>query len=87
MNEVWKFRIPFPGTEPWVLMPAHAKLLHVAVQDGAPYIWALVSPNNKVVRRHIVTYATGQPIDGSPDYLGTFHLDWTVWHVFCGGEA
>jgi hypothetical protein len=81
-DEVWKFQLPMPDQEPWIEMPKGARLLHVAAQHGVPCVWALVQPQADRVRRHVVIYATGQSIDGSPTYLGTFHIEWTVWHVF-----
>jgi hypothetical protein len=86
-SQVWKFKVPLPGEDPWVEMPKGSRLLHVAVQEGTPYLWALVWPQQPIRRRNIAVYATGQEIDGWPDYLGTFHIGWTVWHVFYGGES
>lgn len=78
-HSVWKFPLDPSG---WVVMPKGAKPLHVAVQDGAAFVWAEVWPTNRMVRRHLPVYGTGHTIDGWPDYLGTFHLDGLVFHVF-----
>lgn len=84
-EQVWKFRLPSPGSDdPWVAMPKGAVPLHVAAQDGIGYLWAQVRPDAPEVRRYVAVYGTGWPIDGSPLYLGTLHIDWTVWHVYFG---
>lgn len=79
---VWKFAVPGPNSEPFVTMPKGAKMLHVAVQDGVPYLWALVLPANPLCRRRVATYPTGAAVHGWPTYLGTFHIERTDWHVF-----
>lgn len=85
-QRVYKYRLPSPNEEPFVEMPKDAELLDVAAQDGIPYVWALIRPGQPLVRRYIRVYATGEPVDGSPDFVGTFRIDWTVWHVFAGGQ-
>lgn len=85
---VFKFPLPNPGSDrPWVAMQRGAEPLHVAAQDGIGYLWCRVEPAEPMVRRYVGVYGTGWPIDGRPLYLGTLHIDWTVWHVFFGDEA
>lgn len=89
---VYKHRLPTPvalDSEQYIHTMRGAELLHVAVQDGIPFVWALVDPSEPMVKRTVRVYATGEPIDDdvTPDYVGTFHIDWTVWHVFSGGET
>lgn len=87
-EQVWKFKLPNPGSDdPWIEMPKDAVPLHVAAQDGIGYLWAKVNPEARKVRRYVPVYGTGWPIDGYPTYLGTLHIEWTVWHVFFGIEA
>lgn len=81
-ERVFKYRLPSPGEASFVEMPKGAELLDVAAQDGIPYVWARIHPGQPTVRRYIRVYATGEPIDGYPDYVGTFRIEWTVWHVF-----
>ena len=82
MSEVWKYPIE-PGDR-WLDLPKGSTFLHVGVQDGQPYVWALVHPEQPLRRRHIATYGTGHRIDGSPSYLGSFmlHGGRLVFHTF-----
>ena len=44
MQKIFKYPIPqFTHSE--IQMPEGAKILHVAVQAGYPFIWALVNPD------------------------------------------
>jgi hypothetical protein len=85
---IWKFRLePRRVTH---TMPCGATLLHCAVQQGAPHVWALVDPEAPVTGRDLLVYGTGHPLPPDPGvYLGTFHLpaDPLVFHVFDGGEV
>lgn len=85
---VWKFPIPFGiGVEPWVTMPKGSRPLHVDVQNGVPCVWALVNPDlmsERLRQTKVKVYATGQEVDPGDTYLGTYKIDWTVWHVFVG---
>jgi len=66
-----------------------ASLLTVAVQDGAPCIWALVDPAQPSRERRIRIYGTGHSINEPGRYIGTFQLlgGTLVFHVFDGGEV
>lgn len=68
-------------------MPKGAQVLTVQLQNGLPYVWALVDPKAPQVNRSIEIYGTGHDI---PDietvrlYIGTFQSSGGifVFHVF-----
>jgi hypothetical protein len=65
--------------------PEGAQILSVSVQDGEPYIWALVDPGAPKEEHHFKILPTGMPFD--PDgltYIGSFHGvgAWMVLHLF-----
>lgn len=80
---VWKFLLgPNVNNIP---MSAGARLLHVHEQGGQAYLWAEVDPTARRSPRYVRVVATGQefPLGGS--YIGTFHLDGLVFHVYDEG--
>lgn len=85
MRQVWKFAIVPFATD--IRMPKGAKLLHVALQDENPCLWAEVESKAPIVKRNIRTYGTGHKIDDEPSiYVGTFQIGQFVFHVYDGGE-
>ena len=84
--QVWKFRIPYPDGEPQIRMPEGARVLHVGEQDNEPTLWALVTPDNKMVERKFQFRGTGHDVyDVPPEgvtYLGTCFIGPFVWHLF-----
>ena len=94
MTAIWKYTVSINGAT--VRMPAGARLLHVADQNGDPMtveVWAEVDPDVDVVDRVFVVVGTGHPYDTEVQgrtltYVGTAvtargHL---VWHLFDAGE-
>jgi hypothetical protein len=71
-----------------VYLPLEAEILTVQSQQGNPYMWALVDPENKLVERVFEVFGTGHPIqeDMGTDrkYIGTFQLQdgFLVFHLF-----
>lgn len=68
-------------------MPKESRVLHVEVQNIAgrpcPCLWVLVSDDDKYGMRSFGVFATGEDLlPQATDYLGTVHIDWTVWHIF-----
>lgn len=80
--KVWKYEIGESDCE--IEMPDGAQILTVQVQDGKPYIWALVNPENYFTIRRFITYVTGSfaDIHEYNKYIGTYQIDWFVGHVF-----
>lgn len=85
MKRIWKF--PAKSDAFVVEMPVGAKILDVQVQDGTPYLWALVDDLAPKERRKLATVGTGHPL---PDeimegtHIGTFQLHGgtIVLHLF-----
>jgi hypothetical protein len=72
-------------------MPRGAKLLHVGVQDGVAYVWALVDPHAEFVSRGILIHPTGLSVLDGAQYVGTFvtrpEATDLVFHVFDMGAT
>jgi hypothetical protein len=81
MRTMWKFPVPLSDT--FVLnMPRHAIPLHVDVQAGAPYLWALVETTAPNEERRFCLAGTGQEVPRDGLYLGTFQHGPFVFHVW-----
>lgn len=86
MKTIYKYPIEITDEQTFP-MPVGAKILTVQVQNGNPFIWAMVNPESPTEQVSIRIYGTGHPISGRSnlEYVGTFqsmyggHL---VFHVF-----
>ena len=81
-RRVWKFPLPLRGGVLHADMPAGARIVHVALQDGAAKCWALVDPHAEPVPRTFVIRGTGEPVGGGESYIGTVFTGPLVLHVF-----
>ncbi len=68
-------------------IPVGAKPMHVAMQDGLLYLWALVDPEKASSPLDVFIKGTGHPIDPimatTHNFAGTVLTDdFFVWHVF-----
>jgi hypothetical protein len=87
MKTIWKFELELRD-EQEILMPLEAKPLHVDVQYGKPYIWALVDPEEGLSNYAFYIFGTGHSllagIENEISYLGTFMMlhESMVFHVF-----
>ena len=81
MKTIFKYPL---DTRYSLLIPKDAEVLTVQVQNGHPYIWALIDTDKPEEYRTFYLYATGAPIDtGSKNtYIGTYQSDGYVWHLF-----
>jgi hypothetical protein len=84
-RSIWKFELPMTDIAR-VEMPWSAEPLTVQMQNGKPYIWALVYPEEQKSVRRFRVVGTGWKIGEEEDlgvYLGTVQTDaGFVWHVF-----
>jgi hypothetical protein len=84
-RRVYKYGLILTGQPQIVHLPHGAEIVHVAVQnvDGEPHpmLWALVSTTAPHVARTFYVLATGQDVPVGACYVGTIHIDWTVWHI------
>lgn len=69
-----------------VEMPVNADILCVQVQNGEPFLWAVVSDLAPKIPRIIETFGTGHrmPNKDRRKYIGTYQLEGgaLVFHVF-----
>ena len=82
--KIYKYKLTLMD-EITIHMPLGAKILHVECQQDIPCIWALVSPENRIVPHHFVMHGTGHKV--SPDvgeHVGSFlmHQGQLVFHLF-----
>jgi hypothetical protein len=83
---IHKFPVGTPGSQFTARMPAEAKMLTVQMQDGKPFMWALVDQHLGKVDRRFITFGTGWELEGFEAkhmrYIGTFQDGQFVWHLF-----
>ena len=72
-NAVWKYEIQVED-EFTVEMPRLAQVIHVAVQDNRPCMWALVNPAQPPTTRTFHVHGTGHRVDPQMVHLGSFLL-------------
>jgi hypothetical protein len=84
---IWKYEIEVSNDH--VLdIPAHSELLYLGTQDDKIYLWVMLDPYTKGVKRHFRTVGTGHPIEENEDeklmYVGSYQLlnGKFVGHVF-----
>jgi len=69
-------------------IPGLIQLLTVQTQGSTPQLWALVYPQSTPMIHKFKSYGTGHPMPDDPgNYVGTFQIDWMVFHVFHEGTA
>ena len=80
---VWKYEIRV-ADEFTVEMPRMSQVIHVAVQDGTPCMWALVDPDQPTRLRMFHIRGTGHPVDPDLVYIGSWMelRGRLVWHLF-----
>lgn len=65
MRTHYKYALELTGQDQTVEMPEGAAVVHVAVQDGRPCIWAMVDPEAEPVERVFTLLAAGQQFDAA----------------------
>jgi hypothetical protein len=79
------FKYPVSLTDTFtVSMPELSTMLTIQMQNGKPYMWALVDPESSLVERRFRLAGTGHPINERVGYVGTFQLGGgsMVFHLF-----
>lgn len=91
MSVIWKFTLD--PWDPWITMPADARMLHVREQSEQVRIWAEVNPNAPAVERRFGVGLTGGPVPKGA-YIGTALVNEAshggmevVVHVYDTGET
>jgi hypothetical protein len=84
MKTIYKY--PIDASLAALEMHSGAIPLTVQLQDGRPYLWALVDTEQPKELRDFEIYGTGHPIDTNIfSYVGTFQMsDGLVFHFFIG---
>lgn len=84
MYTVWKYPITIFETFK-IGMPKDAVILSVQMQNGYPYLWALVNSDFPLEDYHFEIVGTGNEAP-KPDkikaYIGTFQTGPFVFHLF-----
>lgn len=71
-----------------VKMPQDARILSIQYQGDQLCIWAVVSPDSRIVNRILQRIGTGWDIpENLGNYIGTVQDGPFVWHYFDGGEV
>jgi len=90
MKRIYKYPFPIQVESDFVIhMPVGAKILTVQLQNGDPYIWAIVDPAAEICARSFLLFGTGNPLPTditALPYIGTFQLrsGSFVFHLFEG---
>ena len=82
------YKYPLQVTdEQEIRAPIGMKPLSVQVQNGRPFLWALVDPGAGDVMHSVYVHGTGHELAGNyaDRFVGTFQLEGGafVGHVFC----
>lgn len=80
---IWKFEVPLVDGFS-IRMPEKAELLHFAMQEDVPTLWALVDPEAPIENRRFALFGTGQEYSyfDLVRYVGTIQEREFVWHLF-----
>lgn len=81
--QIWKY--PIPVTDHFEIeMPGAAQVISVQIQQGKPFIWAIVGPNITPAPRKFRLVGTGNDFKLMPTdkFIGTFQDGPFVWHLF-----
>lgn len=83
---IYKYPMPVPSDLDVLDMPAGARVLSVAVQDGVPCVWALVDPAAPLRPRAFAWRGTGHDASGleAARFVGTVLMadGRLVFHLF-----
>ena len=67
------------------LMPITAKVVRVGMQNGDPFLWAIVPDGSQKEihnKRHFEIFGTGGDIPDNAAYVGGYQEPPFEWHVF-----
>ena len=77
------FKYPFEITDDVeIKMPVGARVLHVAMQDDQPTLWALVDDTHMAETHRFWLRGTGHPVPDGAKHVATFFDGPFVWHLF-----
>jgi len=84
LKTIWKFSLQTIDVQR-IEIPSDYQILCVQVQDGEPYLWAMVDPDAESIRVTIETIGTGHRMDKAiRKYIGTYQMmnGRLVFHCF-----
>lgn len=91
MKRIFKYELQVTDRQE-INMPRLADILTVRIQNGKPFIWAIVDAGNPDEKREFEIIPTGAPInenlfdeeDKERNYIGTFEQSGgnLIWHLF-----
>jgi hypothetical protein len=86
MKTIYKYPLSFPTHI--VYLPEGCRIVKLAEQDGAMYIWAIVDTGGLSIARRFTFVGTGHPLPvGEYEYIDTIFQGPFVWHLFVSREA
>lgn len=90
MKVIYKYSISI-ANHYTIAMPKGAQILTVQVQNGDPFIYALVDPNQPKHEQAFMVFDTGQSISddilNTYAYIGMFRFNILVYHLFSEKES
>ena len=86
---IFKYELPIQD-EAIIEMPLSAEAKSVAMQNGLPYVWAIVDPALPTEKRTFYVRGTGHPLrKANPEhFIGTIQMEdgRLVFHIFGDGK-
>jgi hypothetical protein len=80
MKTIYKYKIE--GTE-IISLPPNAKVIHAAMQNGAPHIWVEYPVNDSELEsRTFMVCGTGFELEDDDIHLGSMIDGMFVWHIY-----
>jgi hypothetical protein len=84
MKTVYKYSLLMDDDQE-VAVPDGAAFLTVQLQQGEPYLWALVDMTKPIVKRKVLMRGTGHDCEGVGRYISSFQIkEVLIFHVFEG---
>lgn len=80
MKTIWKFKIT--KSEQYYELPAGARVLRFAPQNGSTYFWALLDQNAPLARRAFGVFGTGWDIPDDATHMQSCEDGPYIWHLF-----
>jgi hypothetical protein len=71
MRTVWKYPVAISDKPTVHAIPHNDVIVHVALQEGLPTLWAIVESDQETEERTFVVTGTGHPVPEDASYIGT----------------
>lgn len=82
MDKIYKYPLYLAAGIQYVSMPQGARIVHFAMQDDQPCMWARVDPLAAMLQREFWILGTGHDISDNLKHIGTTLHGAFVWHLF-----